>query len=213
MKFLTDLFPVLLFFGTYKIAGIDQEAAAASATHYFGWMASTGVITSQNGPTTWATLATVVGTLLQVIWLRARGKHVDRLLLATFAIIVSLGALTIWLQNDTFIRMKPTAVEWLFALVFLVAEFGFKKNLPRAALGEVFHLPEPVWRKLVLSWIVFFILQGALNLYVALNYSMSIWVDFKLYGLVGLGFVFAIAQTLMLAKYIEVEHNEQADGS
>jgi intracellular septation protein len=208
MKFLFDLFPVLVFFGTYKIADFNQEAAAASATHFFGWMASTGVITNQNGPTTWATLATIVGTLLQVIWLKARGKRVDRMLLVTFAIIVTLGGATVWLQNDAFIRMKPTVLDWILALVFLIAEFGFKKNLAREALGKAIQLPEPVWRNVVLSWIGFFTFIGALNLYVALNYSMAAWVNFKFYGLVGLPFVFVIAQVLMLAKYIEEEPQE-----
>jgi intracellular septation protein len=208
MKFLFDLFPVLVFFAAYRIAALDQEAAAASATHFFGWMASSGVISPHNGPTTWATIATVISTVSQITWLKLRKKHIDMMLIITFVVVVTLGSATVWFQNDTFIRVKPTVVYWVMALAFIVAEWVFKKNLARAALGKAMQLPDPVWRKLLLAWIVFFIFLGALNLYVALNYSMETWVNFKLFGVLGLPFVFAIVQTLMIAKYILPEEQE-----
>jgi intracellular septation protein len=208
MKFLFDLIPVLIFFAVFELAGLDQEAAAASATHLFGWMAASGVIVAKNGPTMWATVATVLGTLLQITWLKLRRKHVDRMLLATFGIVVTLGAATVWFQNDAFIRVKPTVVYWMFATVLLVAEVGFKRNLAQAAMAQAMQLPAPVWRKVLWSWIGCFVFLGAANLYVAFNFPIETWVKFKVFGLMGLTFVFLVVQVLMLSKYIVEDPQE-----
>jgi intracellular septation protein len=208
MKFLFDLFPVILFVVTYKIGDLNHETAAALANQYFSWLASSGVIEVKTAPTMWATLLTIVGTFGQVVWLKARGRHVDRMLLATLAIIVVLGGATIWLQNETFIKMKPTVLYWLLAAGFVVAEFAFHKNPARAMLDKVMRLPEPLWRNLLWWWIAFFVVLGALNLYVAFNFPMGVWVDFKVFGFYGISFVFIFAQVLLLSKYIVLEEPE-----
>jgi intracellular septation protein len=202
MKFLFDLFPVILFVVTYKVSDLNHDAAAALANQYFNWMASSGVIAVKTAPTMWATLITIVGAFGQVVWLKARGKRVDGMLLATLAIIVVLGGATIWFQNETFIKMKPTVVYWLLAIVFMVAEFAFHKNLVRAALSEAMQLPDPIWRNLLWWWVAFFVAFGALNLYVAFTFSMGAWVDFKVFGFYGLSFIFIFVQVLVLSKYI-----------
>src|SRR5690606_22153107 len=102
-----------------------------------------------------------------------------------------------------FIKWKPTVLYWLFAIVLFIAHRGFGKNLIRTMMKEQIKLPEPVWGKLNTSWSAFFGVMGAINLYVAYNYSTDIWVDFKLFGLMGLMFVFIILQALFLGKYIE----------
>jgi intracellular septation protein len=209
MKFLFDLFPVILFFAAYQLGSLDHELAAQSANHYFGWMASNGVIEAKTAPTMWATLVTILGTSGQVIWLKVRGRHVDKMLLATLAIIVVLGAATIWFQNETFIKMKPTVLYWMLAVVFLAAEFGFRKNLVRAVLGAVMQPPEPTWRYLLWYWIAFFIAIGAVNLYIAFNFSMTVWVNFKAFGLIGLSFFFIVAQVLALSKYLVVQEPQE----
>jgi intracellular septation protein len=209
MKFLFDLFPVILFVVTFKIGDLNHEAAAALANQYFSWMASSGVIAANTAPTMWATLVTILGTFGQVVWLKARGKHVDRMLLATFAIIVVLGSATIWLQNETFIKMKPTVLYWVMAVGFMVAEIGFRKNAVRAALDKVMQLPDPLWRNLLWWWVAFFVALGALNLYVAFTFPTAIWVNFKVFGFYGLSFVFIFVQVLILSKYVVLEKPQE----
>ena len=179
MKFLYDLFPIILFFVAFKLGDI--------------WIA-TGVA--------------IGATFLQIGWLKARSKRVDPMLWVSFGIIVVFGSATLLLHDETFIKWKPTVLYWLFAITFLVAEFGFKKNLIRTVMTKDLQLPEPAWRKLLLSWIVFFSIMGGINLYVAFNYPTETWVNFKLFGFMGLMFLFVIAQALILAKYIEQEPQE-----
>jgi intracellular septation protein len=152
MKFLFDIFPVLLFFLAYKIWGIYVATAVA-----------------------------IGATLLQVSWSWFRHRKVDNMLWVSFGIIVVFGGATLLLHNETFIKWKPTVLYWLFAVT----------------------LPDPVWRNLNLSWIGFFALMGAANLYVAFSFPTDVWVNFKLFGGIGLMLVFVLAQGLMLSRYIE----------
>jgi intracellular septation protein len=179
MKFLFDLFPILLFFVAYKFGDI--------------WIA-TGVA--------------IAATFLQIGWLVLRKKKVDAMLWVSLAIIVVMGGATLLLHDETFIKWKPTVLYWVFSVVLLVAEFGFGKNLIRSLQDKVLQLPNPIWRKLLLSWIIFFAVMGGVNLYVAFNYSTETWVNFKLFGFMGMIFLFVVVQSVMLAKYIEAEPNE-----
>ena len=174
MKFLFDLFPVALFFVAFKLADIYVATAVAIAT-----------------------------TALQVAWLKFRGKPVHVMLWTSFAIIVVFGGATLFLQDETYIKWKPTVLYWLFGVVLAGAELLFHKNLIRALLSEQMQLPERVWRRLNWSWVGFFAFMGAANLYVAYHYSTDLWVNFKLFGGMGLMFLFVIAQSLLLAKYME----------
>ena len=179
MKFLFDFFPILLFFVAYKFGDI--------------WIA-TGVA--------------MAATFVQIGWLVVRKKKVDAMLWLSLAIIVVMGGATLLLHDEAIIKWKPTVLYWMFAVVLLIAEFAFRKNLIRSVQSKVLQLPDAVWRKVLLSWIVFFAVMGGVNLYVAFNYSTETWVNFKLFGFMGLVFVFVIGQGLMLAKYIEAEHHE-----
>jgi len=174
MKFLFDLFPVALFFAAFKLFDIYVATGVAIAT-----------------------------TALQVAWLKLRGKPVHVMLWASFAIIVVFGGATLLLQDETFIKWKPTVLYWLFGGVLAGAVLLFDRNLIRALLGEQMQLPERVWTRLNWSWVGFFAFMGAANLYVAYNYSTDLWVNFKLFGGMGLMFLFVIAQSLLLAKYAE----------
>jgi intracellular septation protein len=209
MKFLFDLLPVILFVVTYKIGELNPDAAAALANQYFNWLTQSGMVEVKTAPTVWATLVTIVGTAGQVIWLKARRKPVDKMLLATFAIIVVLGGATIWLQNETFIKVKPTVLNWLLAVVFLVAEFVFHKNPVRLLFDKVMQPPEHLWRILTWWWIAFFVALGAVNLYVAFSFPMSVWVNFKAFGVYGLSFAFVFVQVLALSKYVVLEEPQK----
>ena len=176
MKFLFDLFPVALFFVAFKLSGIYVATAVAIAT-----------------------------TVAQVAWLKLRGKPVHVMLWASLAIIVVFGGATLFLQDETYIKWKPTVLYWLFGAVLAGSALLFDKNLIRALLSEQMQLPERVWRRLNWSWVGFFAFMGAANLYVAFHFSTDLWVSFKLFGGMGLMFAFVIAQSLLLAKYVEEE--------
>jgi intracellular septation protein len=174
MKFLFDLFPVILFFVAFKLAGIYVATAVA-----------------------------IAATFLQIGWLALRRKKIDSMLWASLGIIVVFGGATLLLRDETFIKWKPTVLYWLFSAVLAVSEVAFRRNLIRAMLSEQVHLPGPVWARLNWSWIGFFAAMGALNLYVAYKFSTDLWVNFKLFGGMGLMLLFVIAQALVLARYME----------
>jgi intracellular septation protein len=175
VKFLFDLFPVVLFFVAFKLADI---------------YVATGVA--------------IVATFAQVGWLKLRRKKVEPMLWASLAIIVVFGGATLALQDETFIKWKPTVLYWLFAAV-LAGAAALRRNLIRAMLSEHMQLPDPVWSKLNLAWIGFFAFMGVLNLYVAYTFSTDLWVNFKLFGGMGLMFLFVFAQALVLGKYAAEE--------
>ena len=174
MKFLFDLLPVLLFFIAFKLADIYVATAVAIAT-----------------------------TFVQVAWLKLRGKRVHAMLWASFGIIAVFGGATLALQDETFIKWKPTVLYWLLGAVLGGAALFFRRNLVRMMLSEQVQLPDPVWSRLNWSWVGFFAFMGALNLYVAYNYSTDLWVSFKLFGGMGLMLVFVVVQALFLARHVE----------
>jgi intracellular septation protein len=173
MKFLFDLFPVILFFAAFQLWGI---------------YVATGVA--------------IAATFAQIGWLALRGKRIDAMLWASLAIIVVFGGLTLALHDKTFIQWKPTVLYWLFAAV-LAGGALVRRNLIKAMMSKQIALPEPVWAKLNWSWVGFFAFMGAANLYVAYNFSESAWVNFKLFGGLGLMLLFVLAQGLVLSRYAE----------
>jgi intracellular septation protein len=174
MKFLFDLFPIILFFAAYKFAGI---------------YVATGVA--------------IVATFAQVGWVHFRHGKVDKILWVSLGLIVVFGGMTLLLHDPTFIKWKPTVLYWLFATILLGSALLFKKNLIRAMLEQQVTLPEPVWARLNLAWTAFFAFMGVLNLYVAYNFSEADWVNFKLFGGMGLMIALIVVQGLILAKYME----------
>ncbi len=202
MKFLFDLLPVLLFFAAYKFAGGSPDASHALATRLLG----DGIAVSQ-APILIATAVAIVATLGQVFWLIARGRKVDTMLWISLAIIVVFGGATLFFHDATFIKWKPTVLYWLFALTLAGSALFMKRNLIRALMKEQVELPEPVWSRLNASWIAFFTVMGVLNLYVAYSYSEEAWVNFKLYGGMGLMFLFVLAQGFWLSRHIEEKNS------
>ncbi|HXN14863.1 MAG TPA: septation protein A [Usitatibacter sp.] len=180
MKFLFDLFPVILFFVAFKFAGIFVATAVA-----------------------------IGATVVQIAWVLARGRKVTNMQWASLAIIGIFGGATLLLHDETFIKWKPTVLYWLAGSAFLVA-LAFGKNLVKAVMSEGLQLPEAVWFKLAVAWGVFFLFKGTLNLYVAYTFPTEIWVNFKLFGGMGLMIAFVLAQALWLAKYLPDEAQKPA---
>ena len=203
MKFLFDLFPVILFFVAFKIAGANESIAYDFATRWLG----DGIAPSQ-APILIATAVAIIATFGQIAWVWLRHRKVDTMLWVSLAIITVFGGATLYLHDETFIKWKPTVLYWLFAAVLSASALFFRKNLIRAMLGEQIQLPDPAWSKLNFSWVGFFACMGFLNLYVAFNYPTDTWVNFKLFGGMGLMLAFVIGQGLFLAKYVEQKESK-----
>ena len=199
MKLLFDLFPVILFFATFKYYGSDPEGAAALV----GSLLGSAVLDVKQARILLATVVVIVATMAQIAWVHFRHGKVDKMLWVSLALVTVFGGLTLIFQDETFIKWKPTILYWVFAASMIFAALVLKKNPIKAMLGEQLTLPDPVWNKVNLSWTAFFAFMGALNLIVAFNFSTDTWVDFKLFGGMGLMLLFVLGQGLMLSKYIE----------
>jgi len=213
MKLLLDFLPLILFFGTFKYAEGQADAAAAFATQHFGFLVSGGQVGPQEAPVLLATLVVMAATLLQALLLKLRGKKIDLMLWISLALVVVLGGATIWFHSETFIKWKPTGLYWAMALVFFGSQSFFNKNLLQAMLGKDLQLPALVWRRLNWAWVAFFAAMGVLNLYVAYHYSTSTWANFKVFGTTGLMLIFTLAQGLYMSKYLSDEGNKQDSSS
>jgi intracellular septation protein len=176
MKFLFDLFPVILFFAAFKV---------------FDIYIATGVV--------------IAATMAQIGWVWHRHGKVDTMLWVSLGLVVVFGGATLMLHDETFIKWKPTILYWLFAATLFGSARFFGKNLIRAMLDQQMELPEALWSRLNLAWMGFFAVMGAVNLWVAFNFSTDTWVSFKLFGVMGLMIVFIVIQGLVLAKYIPEE--------
>ena len=181
MKLLFDLFPIILFFAAYKLADI---------------YVATGVA--------------IAATFAQIGWVWFRHRKVDTMLWVSLGLIVVLGSMTLMLRDETFIKWKPTLLYWAFAVVLLGSATLFGKNLIRVMMAAAqIDAPDRVWSKLNLAWAVFFAFMGIANLYIARNFSTDVWVNFKLFGGMGLMLVFVIAQVFWLSRYMPDEQNQE----
>ena len=205
MKLLFDFLPIILFFVAYKVAGSNPDAAAAFASEHFGFLVSGGVVAAAEAPVLLATMVVIVATLAQVLLLKLRGRKVDTMLWVSLVLVVVLGGLTLWFHSETFIKWKPTLLYWVMAAAFALGPLLFGKNLLRILLGEQLVLPEAIWRRLNWAWVAFFALMGVLNLWVAYNFATDTWVNFKLFGGIGLMLVFTVAQGLYLSRHLPDE--------
>ena len=163
MKFLFDLFPVILFFIAYKFSNIYT-----------------------------ATLVVIGATIFQVIYSKLVHKRVDKLLIFNAVLISVLGGTTLWLHDANFIKWKPSILYWLLSCALLFFQFFKKKNLVKNLMGKQIQLTEKGWDQISITSAVFFGVLGALNLYIAFNFSESTWVNFKLFGITGLIMCYAV---------------------
>jgi intracellular septation protein len=183
MKLLFDLFPVILFFIAYKMYDI---------------YVATGVA--------------IAATFVQVGYMYAKHKRVEKMHIITLVLIVVLGGATLLLQDERFIAWKPTIVNWGFAAVFLGSHYLFGKTpIVRRMMGSMIELPDQVWIRLSYLWIGFFVFSGVINLWVYYNFSLDAWVNFKLFGLMGLTFAFIILQGLYISRYTQVEQKAESE--
>lgn len=200
-KLLFDLFPVIIFFIAYKLGDANPEATRSFMAG-IGLPQPTGV---DDKPGIYlATLVAILASIGQIGWVKLRGRAVETMLWVSLGIIILFGGATLWLQDENFIKWKPTVLYWVFAAaIFGAALFG--RNLIRSLMRTQMELPDAAWSRLNASWGGFFAFMGIANLVVAFNFSTDAWVNFKLFGSLGLMLLFVIGQSLMLAKYMDKE--------
>jgi len=179
MKFLFDLFPVILFFVAFKFFGIFTATAVA-----------------------------IIATIAQIVYVKIKHGVVEKMLLLSGVIITVFGGATLLLKDPTFIQWKPSILYWLFAAGLLSSQLFFKKNPMRSLMEKQIKLPDNVWSALNVAWALLFTALGFINLYVAFNYSQDTWVNFKLFGITGIMFGFIILQTIMISKYLPKEDDK-----
>ena len=172
MRFLLDFFPILLFFAGYKLYDIYVATAVLMA-------------------------ATVVQTGL----IYAIDRKLQTMHKATLVLVLLFGVLTLVLQDDRFIKWKPTVLYGGMALALAAALWGWRKNVLHMLLGSQLQLPTPVWHKLTVAWIGYFVFMAGINAYVAHTFSTEAWVNFKLWGYV-FPVVFIVGQGLYIARYL-----------
>jgi intracellular septation protein len=203
MKLLFDFLPIILFFAAFKYAEAHKAWAASFATSQLGFLVSGGEVGPSEAPVLLATVVVIAASLAQVAWLKLRGRKVDTMLWVSLGLVVVLGGATIYFHNETFIKWKPSVLYWAMGLSFWLSPLLFGKNLLRALMGAQMQLPARVWHRLNFAWVAFFAAMGLLNLWVAYSFSTDVWVDFKLFGGIGLMLLFTLAQGLYLSRYLK----------
>jgi len=190
MKMLFDYFPIIIFFVVFKFLTGDGSNEAVKEAMIM------------------ATKAGIAASFLQVglYWLKTR--KFEKMHLISLALIAVFGSITIALDDPLYIKWKTTILEWVFALVFLGSQYIGEKNLVRRMMDKVMIAPDAIWKKLNIAWAAFFTLMGFVNLYVIYNFSDEFWVNFKLFGMLGMTFVFVIAQGIFMAKYVIQEDDD-----
>jgi len=187
MQFLLDLLPVIVFFAVFKLVGLIP-----------------GLVADEFGALLVATGALLVVTIAQAAWLWLRHRRISRMQLITAGLVLVFGGLTLYLQDDVFIKLKPSLVYLLFAGAFLGSDLMTDTPLARRMMSSAIELDdERLWSHLNTAWVVFFVALAALNLWVASHwyYDHELWVDFKLFGLMGLTLLFVLAQAIWLSRH------------
>jgi len=206
MKLLFDFFPVILFFIAYKAFPSLPVETAEQLNQLTGLGLDPA---TQSHAIFFATLIAIAASFLQVSLYRIRHGRFERMHLISLGILTLVGGTTLMLRDPIYFMWKPTLLNWLFAIILLGSAFWGEKNLIERMMGASIEAPKSVWLRLNLAWVGFFIFSGMANIYVAYNFSESTWVNFKLFGLMGLTLGFVILQAFYLARHMPDESPEK----
>jgi intracellular septation protein len=171
MQLLVDFLPIIVFFVAFKLYGMYV-----------------------------ATAAIIVAMAIQIAVQWIRERTVNKMLLISGVLVAILGGITLILRNPIFLQWKPTIVNWLFAVAFLGSQFIGSRTLIQRVMGHAVELPAQMWKQLNLMWVANFIILGAANLYVVYNFDENTWVNFKLFGMLGLTLLTAVGQAIWIAS-------------
>ena len=172
MKLLLDFLPIVLFFIAFKMFDIYV-----------------------------ATKVAILASVLQIAYMLIRKQKVEPMQWASLVIIAIFGGMTLYFQDETFVKWKPTVLYALFGIALLVSRYGFSKNAMKLLMGKQIELPAPIWDRVNIAWVVFFFSMAVLNIWVANNFPTETWVNFKLFGTMGLTLVFIVGQAVYLGRH------------
>ena len=187
VKQFIDFIPLILFFIVFKLEPRDVELAGQ--TFPFGGIFS-------------ATAMLIISSVLLYGTLFALNNRLEKSKWITLLGCLFFGGLTLAFQSETFLKWKAPVVNWIFALAFAGSHFIGQQPLIKRVMGHAVSLPDPIWTKLNIAWVVFFIVLGATNLFVAFTFQ-SIWVDFKVFGSLGMTLLFLIGQGVYLSRHMQ----------
>lgn len=202
MRLVIDFLPLLLFFGAFKLAEARPDDAAALVHGPLGFLMGEPGVHAVDAPMMIATLVVIVAAVLQVSWLIARRRRIEPMLWLSLVLVLMLGGTTVWLHDASFIKWKPSLLYWSMGLVLWASQVLLHCNLLRALMGHQLQLPSKVWRRLNFTWVTFFGCMGLLNVWVAHTFSTEAWVEFKVFGAIGMLLVFALAQGVYLSRHL-----------
>ncbi|QKZ03549.1 septation protein A [Pseudomonas eucalypticola] len=186
MKQFIDFIPLFLFFIVYKLDPRTVEVAGQQVT-LGGIFSATGVLIASS--------IIVYGILF------ITQRKLEKSQWLTLAACLVFGSLTLAFHSETFLKWKAPVVNWLFALAFAGSHFIGDRLLIKRLMGHALTLPDTVWARLNVAWIVFFLFSGAANLFVAFTFQ-SIWVDFKVFGSLGMTLLFLVGQGIYLSRHL-----------
>lgn len=174
MKLLIDFFPIALFFAVFKLWGIYPATAVA-----------------------------IVATIVQIAYLRFKLGKVEPMQWVSLGVIVLFGGATLLAQDENFIKWKPTVLYWLMGAALVVAQLLLRKNLIKSLMGGQVQLPDHAWNTLNWAWSGFFAAMGGLNLWIAYHFDTDTWVNFKMFGGLGLMLLFILVQAVYMSRFMQ----------
>lgn len=172
MQFLLEIFPIIIFFVSYKVTG-DIKTATASA---------------------------IVATFIQVMWQRYKYGFFPKSPLISLILITVFGGATLIFHNEWFIKWKPSVLYWVLSIGLIYNQATSDTLWLQKIVKDSFNLPQNIWAKLNISWIIFFLLMGLGNIIVAYNFDTNFWVNYKLFGTIGITALFISLQALYISK-------------
>lgn len=205
MNFLFEMLPVILFFAAYKLYAMIPAPVIEAINRVMPFTLNAA---EKADSIYFATLVgiLVAGISVFIYYLKTRSFEKNQSI--TFILFLLFGGATLLLRDPTFIKWKPTVINLIFALIFLGSMFIGKMSLIERFMGKAIEAPREIWTKLNLAWVVFFIAIAGLNLYIAYAFSEEIWVNFKLFGVIGLTILFMIIQMIILNRYVIAKPKE-----
>lgn len=184
MKAMIDLIPFVFFYIAYQ---------------FYGFYAATGAI--------------IIACSIQSLILFCINRRLERLQVIVLALIWVFGGVTLLLHNPIYLQYKVSVLYWIMSLVFFYTQFFSKEKALSYVLKDHLTLPASAWKALNLSWAVFFLLMGSLNLYVVYHFSMNFWVNFKMFGTLAITFIFVLAQSFYIAKHTDLSDSSKQETS
>ena len=208
MKFLLDFFPVVLFFIVYKFYGDLPPQLVDSANH----LPFVSVDPKEPKDAIYfSTLTLILATIVQNISHWFVFKKLEKMHVISLGILIVFGSMTLAFKDPLFIKWKVSIFNWVFATVIIGSQFIGKKTLIERMMAHAIEVPKNIWRNINFTWGIFFTFVGVVNIYIAYNYSEETWVDFKLFGVIGMTIVFMIAQGIYLAKHAVIDEDDKPD--